>query len=310
MKKKLTLLFLLTTFLTFGQKKKNGSIFINHPAIEVVEGLFEAMNTNDTDKLNELIADDFEGRVGEQMNKDAKPQTKDQFIQYVNNLHTNSKYFSVRNTKSSYPDAVEYKDENFSGVTWIYSWEYWTAVGGTTGIDYSQPRHTQYVINKNNQISFARYYFNQSPYTETAKSQLSIDDGKIYSHHSNINTVRRFIKALEHNDNENMFVDFDENATADGLFNDWGNEPLSVNDLKEGFENFKGTYTINSMDNAWIKYFQVDSGANFVQSWWRFSVTRKKDNKEIVFPVMFNHRFNEEGKIIGHWESWNQAKLN
>ena len=70
----------------------------------------------------------------------AKPQTKEQFIQYVNNLHENSNYFSVKNTKSSYPDAVEYKDENFSGVTWIYSWEYWTAVGGTTGIDNSQLR--------------------------------------------------------------------------------------------------------------------------------------------------------------------------
>ena len=310
MKKKITLLFLLTTFLTFGQKKKNGSIFIDHPAIEVVKDLFEAMNTNDSDKLNQLIADDYKGIVGDQMNKDAKPQTKEQFIQYVNNLHENSNYFSVKNTKSSYPDAVEYKDENFSGVTWIYSWEYWTAVGATTGIDYSQPRHTQYVINKNNQISYARYYFNQVPYTETGKSQLSIDDGKIYSHHSNINTVRRFIKAFEHNDTENIYTDFDENATADGLFNDWGNDPLSLSDLKEGFKSFKETYTVNSMDNVWIKYFQVDSGSNFVQSWWRVSVTRKTDNKEITFPVMFNHRFNDEGKIIGHWESWNQAKLN
>jgi hypothetical protein len=25
---------------------------------------------------------------------------------------------------------------------------------------------------------------------------------------------------------------------------------------------------------------------------------------------MFNHRFNDDGKIIGHWESWNEAKLN
>ena len=76
------------------------------------------------------------------------------------------------------------------------------------------------------------------------------------------------------------------------------------------FKSFKETYTVNSMDNVWIKYFQVDSGSNFVQSWWRVSVTRKTDNKEITFPVMFNHRFNDEGKIIGHWESWNQAKLN
>ena len=29
---------------------------------------------------------------------------------------------------------------------------YFAAVGGTTGIDYSQPRHTQYVVNKDNQV--------------------------------------------------------------------------------------------------------------------------------------------------------------
>jgi len=39
------------------------------------------------------------------------------------------------------------------------------------------------------------------------------------------------------------------------------------------------------------------------------SVTRKKDGKEIVFPVMFNHTFNDDGKIVRHWESWNEAKL-
>ena len=310
MKKNLTLLLLLTCFILSAQKKKNGSIYIDHPEIQVIENLFEAMNANDSEKLGELIADNYKGIVGDQMNKDAKPQTKDQFIQYVNNLHTNSKYFSVKNTKSSYPDAVEYKDENFSGVTWIYSWEYWTAVGGTTGIDYSQPRHSQYVINKENKISYARYYFNQVPYTETGKSQREISDGKIYSHHSNINTVRRFIKAFEHDDDENIFIDFDENATADGLFNDWGNDPLSLDDLKEGFKSFKGNYKINSMDNVWIKFFDVDSGSDYVQSWWRVSVERKNDKKEIVFPVMFNHRFNDDGKIIGHWESWNEAKLN
>ena len=309
MKKNLTLLILLTTFFVFGQKKKNGSIYLNHPAIEVVEDLFKAMNANDTEKLNELIADNYKGVAGDQMNKDAKPQTKAQFIPKVKNLHTNSLYFSIRNTKNSYPDAVEYKDENFNGVTWIYSWEYWTAVGGTTGIDYSQPRHTQYVVNKDNQISFARIYLNQVPYTETNKSQKIIDDGKIYSHHPNINVVRKFIKALEHDDSDNLFVDFDENAKTDGMYNDWGNDPGSIDDLRAGFESFKTNYTINSMDNAWIKFFEVESGTNYVQSWWRMSLTRKKDNKEIIIPVMFNHQFNEDGKITKHFEAWNQAKI-
>jgi hypothetical protein len=290
------------------QKKKNGTIFIEHPAVDVVENLHSAMNSNDSDALSKIIADDFRGVAGDQMNKDAKPQTKAQFIQQVKNNHEISKYFNVRQSSNGYPGAVEYKDENFSG-TWVYSWEYFTAVGGTTGIDYSQPRHTQYVVNKDNQIAFARYYLNQYPYSQTSNSQMVMKDGDVYSHHSNINTVRRFIKALQYNDDENLFVDFAENVNVNGLFNDWGSDPMNLDGLKSGFETFKSNYKINSMDNMWIKFFKIESDSNFVQSWWRFSVTRKKDGKEIVFPVMFNHTFNDDGKIVRHWESWNEAKL-
>jgi len=84
---------------------------------------------------------------------------------------------------------------------------------------------------------------------------------------------------------------------------------MNLDGLKSGFKTFKSNYKINSMDNMWIKFFKIESDSNFVQSWWRLSVTRKNDGKEIVFPVMFNHTFNDDGKIVRHWESWNEAKL-
>ncbi|MBC8298982.1 MAG: nuclear transport factor 2 family protein [Pelagibacterales bacterium] len=309
MKIKTLLLVLMVSVSLNAQKKKNGNIFVKHPAIDVIENLYSAMNSNDSIALSKIIADNFKGVAGEQMNKDAKPQTKTEFIQQVKNNHAISRYYNIRKTSTGYPDAIEYKDEDFAGVTWIYSWEYFTAVGGTTGIDYSQPRHTQYVVNKDNQIAYARYYLNQWPYTQTSKSQKEMKDGDVYSHHPNINTVRRFVKAFQYNDDENLFIDFNENVNVNGLFNDWGNDPMNLDDLKAGFKNFKSNYKINSTDNIWIKFFEIESDSNFVQSWWRFSVTRKKDGKEIVFPVMFNHDFNDDGKIVRHWESWNEAKL-
>jgi len=262
MKIKTLIIVLMVCISLNAQKKKNGTIFIEHPAFDVVENLHSAMNSNDSDALSKIIADDFRGVAGDQMNKDAKPQTKAQFIQQVKNNHEISKYFNVRQSSNGYPDAVEYKDENFSG-TWVYSWEYFTAVGGTTGIDYSQPRHTQYVVNKDNQIAFARYYLNQYPYSQTSNSQMEMKDGDVYSHHSNINTVRRFVKALQYNDDENLFVDFAENVNVNGLFNDWGSDPMNLDGLKSGFETFKSNYKINSMDNMWIKFFKIESDSNF-----------------------------------------------
>ena len=106
-----------------------------------------------------------------------------------------------------------------------------------------------------------------------------------------------------------MMTDYHENVVVNGLFNDWGNDPLNLEDLKNGFENFHNNYEIKSMDTWNIRYFEVDSGPNFVQSWWRVDVKRKSDGKDIVFPVMFNHGFDNDGKIIRHFEAWNGQKI-
>jgi hypothetical protein len=309
MNKTINIVHIFFCLALFAQKKKNGEIYIKHPSIDVIYQLHDAMNANDSIVLDKLIADDFKGVSGEQMNPDAEPQTKAEFIQTVKNLHTNSRYFSVKHTDNGYPDAVEYKDESFSNGTWVYSWEYWTAVGATTGIDYSQPRHTQYVVNKRNQIAYSRTYFNQFPYSETWKSQNELIDGRIFSHHENINKVRKFIKAFQFDDDENLFADFSENVRVDAIFNDWDADPMTLDDFKEGIKGFKSNYTIVNMRNVWIKYYEFDAQRNTVQSWWRVEVTRKSDQKNIIFPVMFNHTFNDDGEIVRHFESWDRSKL-
>ena len=70
-------------------------------------------------------------------------------------------------------------------------------VGGTIGIDYTN----YHVVNKDNQVAFA---VSEIPYTETNKSQRVMENGKIFSHHPNINTVRKFAEALERNDKDNI----------------------------------------------------------------------------------------------------------
>ena len=95
MKKIISILLIFVSVSIFAQKKKNGEIYIEHPSIDVIFQLHDAMNANDSIALDKLIADDFKGVSGEQMNPDAKPQTKEEFIQTVKSLHTNSRYFSV-----------------------------------------------------------------------------------------------------------------------------------------------------------------------------------------------------------------------
>ena len=309
MKIKLTLLTLALCTGLFAQKKKNGTIYIEHPAIDVVNQMYEAVNTKDSLKLASLIADDFKGYSGDEMNKDAEAATKEEFLQNVSAWQTYNRYFTINQSDNGYPDAVEYKDETFSSVTWVYAWEKMTGVGGTTGVKFSQPRHVQYGVTDKNQIVFVRIYQNQGPFTESWRSQRELKDGQIYSHHPNINTVRKALHALEFNDMDAYYEAFTDTAQFDGLFNDWDNDPLNKEEIKALQKDFLATYTVNSFDCAWIKYYEFDSQRDYVQSWWRVSLTRKSDKKVTSNSCMFNHGFNDEGKIVRQNELWNQAKL-
>ena len=310
MKTKLTTLLLVaSTVLVFAQKKKNGSIYINHPAIEVVNQMYDAVNSNDIESLKNLIADNYKGILGDGMNKDQEPETKEEFIENIDAWNTKNRYFSLKSSSNAYPDAIEYSDDDFKDVTWVLAWETITGVGGMTGVKFTHSRHTQYGVNSENKISFVRTYMNQNPFMESWKSRSNLSDGKIYSNHPNINTVRKSIHALQYGNMDHFFEAFDETAKFDGLFSDWGSEDLSMEEFKLIQTDFLNNYTVESLDNKWIKYYEFDSQKGLVQSWWRLTVVRKSDNKTITIPVMLNHRFNDEVKIVKSFEAWNGDKL-
>ena len=59
MKYKLLLFTLVLSLSLSAQKKKNGNIYIDHPAIQVIEDLYSAMNANDTIALSKILADNY-----------------------------------------------------------------------------------------------------------------------------------------------------------------------------------------------------------------------------------------------------------
>ena len=85
MKTKLTLAALTICLLLSAQKKKNGTMYIEHPAIDVINQMYAAVNAKDSLKLASLIADDFKGFSGDNMNKDAEATTKAAFLQNISN---------------------------------------------------------------------------------------------------------------------------------------------------------------------------------------------------------------------------------
>ena len=183
-------------------------------------------------------------------------------------------------------------------MTWVYAWEVMSGVGGETGVKFSQPRHAQYVVTPENKIGFVRLYMNQNPFSESWRSRKELSDGTIYSNHPNINTVRKAIHGLQYGNLAHFFEAFTADAKFDGLFNDWGSEALSMEQFKAMQAEFLNNFSIESLDNKWIKYYEFESQANYVQSWWRLTLKRKSNNELITIPVMLNHRFNKDEYIV------------
>ena len=59
MKKHIIYLFVLCFSFSFSQKKNNGKLYIEHPAMDVVEQFNEAFVSGDLETMKSLVSDDF-----------------------------------------------------------------------------------------------------------------------------------------------------------------------------------------------------------------------------------------------------------
>ena len=113
MKSKITLfaIIFLSISAVFGQKKTNGKIYVEHPAIKVVEDFIKASIAGDTNKLASYMADDFKSYNGTSNDPMGQGTDKSGFFRSVMLYHDQLDYFSMDAFPNSYPDALEYKDD-------------------------------------------------------------------------------------------------------------------------------------------------------------------------------------------------------
>ena len=112
MKKMIVLALMITTTIVFAQKKTNGTIYLDHPAIKVIEDMTKAMVAGDDKKVASYLTNDFKSYNGVTTNKNDKGQDKTQFLKNVGLWKEEFAYFSITTTPGTYPDALEYKKDN------------------------------------------------------------------------------------------------------------------------------------------------------------------------------------------------------
>ena len=297
--RKISLLVVLCTMMfSYAQKKPNGTVYINHPAIDVVNAFNKALNDNDINKLDSFFAEDFKGYFSVSANQFDKGINKVDYVKGLKSWREGLDYFSIANSKEAYPDAIEYKDENQKDVVWVQTWEDVKGVNKKAGVKIDSYLHRLFVINKDNKIKTLFIYDNPQVYNEIDDSMADRTNGTIYNHHENINNVRNMLFAIEQKDFTKAYSYYSSDARFFDI-NSVDNKPNSLEEQKVIDKKIVDAYEIVGLEQVgypdYMHYEMGDTGV--VYSWWIWHLIRKSDKKEIALRMHYQHNMNKDGKI-------------
>jgi len=309
MKNLRTIVLLIIVFAaisTNAQKKKDGTVYSEHPAIKVVEAMQKAFVAGDSATVGTFLADDFRGFNGSSTNPIQKGTTKQNFLNSVNFWKNNIDYFDIVRQDGAYPDAIEYKD----GQLWVNTWEVVKGVHNETGVKLNMPFHREFLMNDDNKIKVVFNYYDESIYAEIGRSFEPRTNGKVYDNHEFINAVRRMYAAVENQDLDKAFSFHDENATIRNV-NMPAGETISVAEDRAFTEKIFELYKdINFRQVGYPDYVHYQrNDSRVVQVWYNIHMTRISDNKKIVMPYHALIDFNKDGKITSVSEYYSEKML-
>lgn len=295
MKNTMITALLLAAAITNAQKKTNGTIYVEHPAIVTVEAMNQAFVEGSVEKVAAFLADDFKSFDGTSSDKG---QDKTAFLKSITFYKNDVDYLSISRSQGAYPDALEYKDANNKDVVWVQTWEELKGVDKKTGVKIDMPMHRLFTVDKNSKIKTMISYMNSNVGHEISDSNSTRKNGEIYNHHENINSVRKMMAAYEHKDFDKAYLYYDDEVK----FID-NNMPVgssfTLAQQKANDQKMLNAFDILGIEvTGYPDYLHYELGdQRVVQSWWTFHLQRKSDKKKIDLPVFIIDNFNEKGKI-------------
>ena len=308
MKRIITVVFATMLFFNLNaQKKANGKMFIEHPAINLAENVMQKFINGDED-LADLLDDNFRAISGVRTDKSNEGSTKEEFLNQSRWWSNNFDNLSITRDTPAYPDAIEYKDSG----TWVQTWERLYGVNKTTGFIIDMPIHRLFWLNEDEtKVRGMFIYANTSVFSDMWESYNPRTNGTIYKSHENINKVRKLVAAFLDGDLEKAHSFYSPNATFYDINMPKG-ESMNLDQAKELNKSLFENFEILSIDEYGYPDFldYEHSASKVVLAWWDVRVKRKSDGKTINFINHETYTFNGEGKIIRQTSYYNGAALN
>ena len=303
MKKHIIYLFVLCFSFSFSQKKNNGKLYIEHPAMDVVEQFNKAFVSGDLETMKSLVSDDFRWYTLSMR----EPGTLQQLLNRSNYLSKNVVNFDIKHYGGAYPDALEYKKDDVLEVM-TYTWM--SGYDRNTGVELDMPRYVNFRINGESKISRMNVMDDQALWTKAYQAWDTRANGVIYKDHPLVTKVRLMMRDYETQDVEKIKSNYTENTRFYDVMNSPVDEFKSLEEEFAQFNDYMEVFElVNIRESGYPDVLDYEGNGAVVISWWEMTLRNKKSGKTNTIMQHIQHSFNEKGEIVREDYYFNPAQL-
>ena len=304
MKKLLLVFTMLFSVAVFSQKESNGKLYIEHPAIEIVNQFNEAYTSGDLDKLKELVTENFQVRTL----KDRKSNDINWILGTSNYLSKNIVDLEIKHYRGSYPDVLEYKQD---GIVDVKTYEWLTGYDKNTGLDINMPRYATYRMNaKGDKVAGLWINDDETLWQKNWDAYETTENGVIYKDHPLVSKVRLLYQSYKTGDVEKIKANYTENTIFYDVMNSEIDEFKTLEEEFAQFDEYMEVFEIvNIRESGFPDVLDYSGDGAVVISWADFTFKNKKSGNTKTISQHIQHWFNEEGEIVREDYYFNPAQL-
>ena len=305
MKKITTLIMMLFITASFSQKKANGKIYIEHPALEIAKQFDEAFVKGDLETIKSLVADDFAWRNPSMRGRRG---TLQQLLNRSNYLSKNIINFEISHRGTAYPDVFEYKEDNSVDVK-TYTWL--TGYDKNTGVELNMPRNTNFRMTPDGKkIAWMSVMDDQLLWNKAYDAYETKKNGVIYKDHPYVTKVRLLIQAYQAMDFEKVRSMYNESTRFYDVMNSGIDEFKTLEEEFSSIDEYMNAFEIVDIrESGFPDVLDYEGNGAVVISWWVWTFKNKKSGNVARIKQHLHHSFNENGDIVREDYYFNPASL-
>ena len=305
MKKITTLIMMFFIITSFSQKKSNGKIYIEHPALEIAKEFDEAFVKGDLETIKSLVADDFAWRNPSMRGRRG---TLQQLLNRSNYLSKNIMNFEISHRGTAYPDVFEYKEDNSVDVK-TYTWL--TGYDKNTGVELNMPRNTNFRMSPDGKkIAWMSVMDDQLLWSKAYDAYETKKNGVIYKDHPYVSKVRLLIQAYQAMDFEKVRSIYNESTRFYDVMNSGIDEFKTLEEEFSSIDDYMNAFEIVDIrESGYPDVLDYEGDGAVVISWWVWTFKNKKSGNTARIKQHLHHSFNENGDIMREDYYFNPASL-